>query len=291
MSAVGKSSLKRGRPSYIYSIVGVALVLLMMGIVGWMFLNSKSMTKVFKEDVKISVYLRTMNKDTISQIQQFIASQPYSKDVRYIDKEEAKKIWNEENNEDWAQFLDVNPLPESIDFFAKAEYVNRDSLEVIQKNIYAAFPYQVTEVNYPPVLVNNLDAKAKQVGLVIMVIAIILGVVVIISIDNTIKLAMFSNRFLIKTMQMVGATRSFIARPMNVRAIINGVISSSIAVVLLFILIMWAESYFPEMKKIRDIKLTAILFACIFFVGIAISVYSTHRSVLKYLKMKLDDLY
>ncbi len=126
---------------------------------------------------------------------------------------------------------------------------------------------------------------------ILLVVAIILCVVVIISIDNTIKLAMFSNRFLIKTMQMVGATRSFIAKPMNIRAVINGLISSAIAVALLFILIMWSESYFPEMKKIRDVKLTALLFASIFLFGVAISVYSTHRSVLKYLKMKLDDLY
>jgi cell division transport system permease protein len=291
MSSAGKASLKRGRPSYIYSIIGVALVLLMMGIIGWLFLNSKAMTKVFKEDVKISVYLRTMNKDTISTIQQFITNQPYAKDVRYINKEEAKKIWNEENNEDWAQFLDVNPLPESIDFFAKADYVNKDSLEVIQKSITNAFQYQITEVNYPPVLVNNLDAKAKQIGLILLVVAIILAVVVIISIDNTIKLAMFSNRFLIKTMQMVGATRSFIARPMNIRAVVNGLISGVIAVLLLFMIILWAETYFPELKKIRDLKLTSILFGGMILVGITISVFSTHRSILKYLKMKLDDLY
>ncbi|MBW7951324.1 MAG: hypothetical protein H3C56_01850 [Chitinophagaceae bacterium] len=291
MSASAKGSLKRGRPSYIYSIVGVALVLLMMGIVGWMFLNSKELTKTFKEDVKISVYLRTMNKDSIGAIQQFITNQPYAKDVKYINKEEAKKIWNAENNEDWAQFLDVNPLPESIDFFAKADYVNKDSLAAIQKSITTAFQDQVTEVNYPPVLVNNLDAKAKQIGLIILVIAIILGIIVIISIDNTIKLAMFSNRFLVKTMQMVGATRGFIARPMNIRAVINGLISSAIAVALLFALILWAESYFPELKKIRDLKLTLTLFGGMFLIGIAISLYSTHRSVLKYLKMKLDDLY
>lgn len=291
MTASAKGSLKRGRPSYIYSIVGVALVLLMMGIVGWMFLNSKELTKTFKEDVKISVYLRTMNKDSIGAIQQFITNQPYAKDVKYINKEEAKKIWNAENNEDWAQFLDVNPLPESIDFFAKADYVNKDSLAAIQKSITTAFQDQVTEVNYPPVLVNNLDAKAKQIGLIILVIAIILGIIVIISIDNTIKLAMFSNRFLVKTMQMVGATRGFIAKPMNIRAVINGLISSAIAVALLFALILWAESYFPELKKIRDLKLTLTLFGGMFLIGVAISLYSTHRSVLKYLKMKLDDLY
>ena len=102
---------------------------------------------------------------------------------------------------------------------------------------------------------------------------------------------MFSNRFLIKTMQMVGATRGFIAKPLNIRAIINGLISSGIAILLLFTLIGWAESQFPQLKSIRDIKLTLILFGGLIVLGVGISVYSTSRSVLKYLKMKLDDLY
>jgi cell division transport system permease protein len=237
------------------------------------------------------VYLRTLNKDTIGQIQQFIAAHPYAKDVRYVNKEEAKKIWNKENNEDWAKILDVNPLPESIDFFAKADYVNNDSLQSIVKSITGAYSNQITEVNYPPVLVSSLDAKAKQIGVIFLVIAIILCIIVIFSIDNTIRLAMFSNRFLIKTMQMVGATRGFIAKPMNIRAVINGLISGGIAVFLLFVLIGWAENHFPELKQIRDTKLTITLFGGMIMVGIVISLYSTHRSVLKYLKMKLDDLY
>lgn len=291
MSAAGKASLKRGQPNYIYSIIGVALVLFMMGIMGWFFLNSKEIATKFKEDIRINVYLRTLNKDTIGQIQQFIAKQPYAKDVRYINKEEAKKLWNKENNEDWAKILDVNPLPESIDFYAKADYVNNDSLQSIVKSISNAYSNQITEVNYPPVLVSSLDAKAKQIGLIFLVIAIILCVIVIFSIDNTIRLAMFSNRFLIKTMQMVGATRGFIAKPMNIRAVVNGLISGGIAVVLLFILIGWAENHFPELKQIRDTKLTLTLFGGMIVVGVLISLYSTHRSVLKYLKMKLDDLY
>lgn len=291
MSAAGKASLKRGQPNYVYSIIGVALVLFMMGIMGWFFLNSKEIATKFKEDIRINVYLRTLNKDTIGQIQQFIAKQPYAKDVRYINKEEAKKLWNKENNEDWAKILDVNPLPESIDFYAKADYVNNDSLQSIVKSITSNYSNQITEVNYPPVLVSSLDAKAKQIGLIFLVIAIILCVIVIFSIDNTIRLAMFSNRFLIKTMQMVGATRGFIAKPMNIRAVVNGLISGGIAVVLLFILIGWAENHFPELKQIRDTKLTLTLFGGMIVIGVLISLYSTHRSVLKYLKMKLDDLY
>ena len=109
--------MKRSKPNYIYSIVGVALVLLIMGIMGWFFLNISSVGNAFKEDIRLSAYLRTLNKDTIGQIQQFIASKPYAKNVTYVDKTSAKAIWNKENNEDWAKILDVNPLPESIDLF------------------------------------------------------------------------------------------------------------------------------------------------------------------------------
>lgn len=286
-----KSSLKRSKPNYIYTIVGVALVLLIMGIMGWFFLNINSVGSAFKEDIRISAYLRTLNKDTIGQIQQHIASRPYTKTVTYVDKKKAQEIWNRENNEDWAKILDVNPLPESIDFYAKADYVNRDSLNKISTELLGKYRNQITDIQYPQTLVGNLNERAAKIGLIFLVIAIILCIIVIISIDNTIRLAMFSNRFLIKTMQMVGATRGFIARPLNIRAVVNGLISSGIAIILLFSIISWAESQFPQLKAIRDWKLTFILFGGLIILGVGISVYSTHRSVLKYLKMKLDDLY
>ncbi len=291
MATIGKGSLKRSKPNYIYSIIGVALVLLIMGIMGWFFLNISSVGNAFKEDIRMSAYLRTLNKDTIGQIQQFIAGKPYAKNVTYVDKKTAKQIWNKENNEDWAKILDVNPLPESIDFYAKAEYVNQDSLAKISSELMAAYGNQVTDLQYPQSLVTNLNERASKIGLIFLVIAIILCLIVIFSIDNTIRLAMFSNRFLIKTMQMVGATRGFIARPLNIRAVINGLISSGIAILLLFSIIGWAESQFPQLKAIRDIKLTLVLFGGLILLGVGISVYSTYRSVLKYLKMKLDDLY
>ncbi len=291
MADLSKSSMKRSKPNYIYSIVGVALVLLIMGIMGWFFLNISSVGNAFKEDIRMSAYLRTLNKDTIGQIQQYIAAQPYAKNVVYIDKKEAQAIWNKENNEDWAKILDVNPLPESIDFYAKANYVNTDSLTKISNNLMAAYGDQITELQYPKILVTNLNERASKIGLIFLVIAIVLCLIVTFSIDNTIRLAMFSNRFLIKTMQMVGATRGFIAKPLNIRALINGLISSGIAIVILFTLIGWAENQFPQLKTIRDVKLTLILFGGLILLGVGISIYSTHRSVLKYLKMKLDDLY
>ena len=204
MAASGSSSLKRSKPNYIYSIIGVAIVLFIMGIMGWLFLNLHSIGDNFKEDIRISVYLRSTDKNAVGKIQQFIAGQDYAKNVEYVNKEKAKAIWNKENNEDWAKILDINPLPESIDFFAKAAYVNTDSLNKITAAIESEFKNQIADIQYPKNLVSNLNERTTKIGLIFLVLSIILSIIVIISIDNTIKLAMFSNRFLIKTMQMVG---------------------------------------------------------------------------------------
>lgn len=291
MAENSKGSLRRSKPNYIYSIVGVALVLLIMGIMGWIFLNMRQAGNAFKEDIRISAYLRTRSKDSIELIQNFIKTQPYARNVEYVDKEKAKLIWNKDNNEDWSKILDFNPLPESIDFYAKAEYVNPDSLKKISDQILSIYNNQVTDLQYPQSLVSSLNERASRLGLVFMVVAIVLCIIVIASIDTTIRLAMFSNRFLIKTMQMVGATRGFIAKPMDTRAVINGLISAVIAIAVLFGLIKWSENQFPQLKALFNPTYIIILFGCMVLLGVIISVYSTHRSVVKYLKMKLDDLY
>jgi cell division transport system permease protein len=291
MAANGSGSLKRSKPNYIYSIVGVAIVLFIMGIMGWLFLNLQSIGDTFKEDIRISVYLKTTDKNNIGKIQQFIASQPYAKNVEYVDKDKAKAIWNKENNEDWAKILNVNPLPESVDFFAKADYVNVDSLNKITSAIDVQFKNDIADIQYPKSLVTNLNERATKLGLIFLVFSIILCVIVIISIDNTIRLAMFSNRFLIKTMQMVGATRNFISKPLLIRALLNGLSSAFIAIFLLFGLIQWASLQFPQIQTLQTIGKSILLFGGLIVLGVGISVFSTYRSVLKYLKMKLDDLY
>ncbi len=291
MAANGSGSLKRSKPNYIYSVIGVAIVLFIMGIMGWLFLNLHSIGDNFKEDIRISVYLRTSDKNTIGKIQQFIASQDYAKNVEYVDKDKAKAIWNKENNEDWAKILNVNPLPESVDFFAKADYVNVDSLTKINAAIINQFKNEIADVQYPKSLVTNLNERATKIGLIFLVMSIVLCIIVIISIDNTIRLAMFSNRFLIKTMQMVGATRNFISKPLLIRALLNGLISAFIAIFLLFGLIEWASTQFPQIRTLQGISSSVMLFGGLIVLGVGISVFSTYRSVLKYLKMKLDELY
>lgn len=289
--AEATKSLRRSKPNYVYSILGVAAVLLIMGVMGWLLLNFTRVSNTFKENIRISVYLRTQNKDTIAQLQNYIASQSYAKDVQYVNKETAQQIWNKENNEDWSKILDYNPLPESIDFYARAQYVNPDSLSKISSSILALYGNDITDLNYQQGLVSTLNEKTRIFGLAFIIISVVLCLIVIFSIDNTIKLAMFSNRFLIKTMQMVGATRNFIARPMDLRAVVNGLISAGIAIALLFGLITWLESLVPQLKTIRDIELNLILFGGMILLGVLISLFSTHRSVIKYLRMKLDDLY
>ena len=176
--AVKTKSLRRSKPNYIYSIVGVALVLLILGIMGWLFLNLAQAGNAFKEDIRISAYLRTRNKDSVAQIQQYIASQPYAKNVEYVDKEKAKDIWNKDNNEDWNKILDFNPLPESIDFYARANYVNKDSLDKISANIMSLYGNQITDLQYPSSLVNNLNERASKLGLIFLVVAIVLCIIV-----------------------------------------------------------------------------------------------------------------
>ena len=291
MAVNGSGSLKRSKPNYIYSIIGVAIVLFIMGIMGWLFLNLHSIGDNFKEDIRISVYLRTSDQSTIASIEQYISRQPYAKNVEYVNKEKAKAIWNKENNEDWGKILEVNPLPESVDFFAKAAYVNVDSLTNISNAIENNYKSEVADISYPKSLVTSLNERTTKIGLIFLVMSIVLCVIVIISIDTTIRLAMFSNRFLIKTMQMVGATRNFISKPLIIRALINGLISAGIAIFLLFGLIEWATSQFPQIRTLQGLSSSLMLFGGLILTGVGISVLSTYRSVLKYLKMKLDELY
>lgn len=291
MPDTGKVVSKKGKTGSVYSIVGVALVLLIMGIMGCVFLILHQFGNSLKEEVGISAYLNTSNKDTIQQIRTFVAAQPYAKDVKYTDKEAAKKIWNADNNEDWDNILDFNPLPESIDFYAKADYVNKDSLAHIGTQLKQAFGDKLSDITYPQVLVNSMNEKSTKLGFVFLVVAVVLSLIVIVSIDNTIRLTMYSNRFLIKTMQMVGATRWFISKPLDIRAIINGIISAIISIAILVGLLKWSVSQFPQMGVLVDNKLMVILFVGMLIVGVSISFFSTHRSVTKYLKTRLDDLY
>lgn len=290
MTQSGKASIKRGKPSYFMSILGVTLVLLVLGVIGCLVITAGKLGSYFKENVEVKAILRgDMNPKDSTALMNYITGMPYVKSVEYVNKDKARKIFLGDGNEDWNNVLDYNPLPNAIYFKIKKDYLTPDALNAIkadlEKQVY------VTEVTYQKALVTKLNKNIRQWSLILLGIAVLLGVVVIILIDNTIKLAMFSNRFLIKTMQMVGATRWFIAKPMNVRAIINGAVSGGIAAVGVWILLLLAENLMPEMKAIHDTGALLMLFLGLIVLGIGITLFSTNRSVVKYLKMKLDDLY
>lgn len=290
MSQSGKASIKRGKPSYFMSILGVTLVLLLLGIIGWLVINANKLGNYFKESVEVRAELRgDLNPKDSMALMQYISSKPYVKSIEFITKENAEKIFLGDGNKSWEGILDANPLPNSINFKVKQQYMNADSLASIQADLQKQT--YVSEVAYPKALVDNLNKNIRRISIILLAIAVILAIVVIILIDNTIRLAMFSNRFLIKTMQMVGATRWFIAKPMNTRAIINGAISGIIAVAAVLVIIFVAEQVLPELRTIHDNSSLVLLFIGLIILGIAITLFSTHRSVVKYLKMKLDELY
>ncbi|HEX7904010.1 MAG TPA: permease-like cell division protein FtsX [Chitinophagaceae bacterium] len=290
MSQSGKASIKRGKPSYFMSILGITLVLFLLGIIGWLVINANKLGNYFKESVEVRTYLRgDLNPNDSTALMSYISTKPYVKKIEYVTKEQGKEIYMKDGNEDWNKVLEANPLPNAIFFKVKNQYLNTDSLNSI-KNDLKQQTY-VSEVEYPVALVGKMSENIRNISIVMLIIAIILSIVVIVLIDNTIKLAMFSNRFLIKTMQMVGATRGFIAKPMNIKAVINGALGGMIASVAVYLLIILFENQVTDLRSIRDNNLLILLFVTLIVLGILISLFSTYRSVLKYLKMKLDDLY
>lgn len=277
-------------PSYLYSIIGISLVLFLLGTIGWLVINGRSLSKFFKEQVELQVILNDNTRpENTDKLENILKAQPFTAKAEIVTKEEAAEQFSKEWGEDFTELLDFNPLYSSINVKLHSQYVNPDSLDkvkafILQSNI-------VREVSYPTVVVEKMNSNFRKIGIVLGVIALILFIAVIIIIDNTVRLAMFSNRRLIKTMQMVGATRWFIAKPFDKRALTSGLISGLIAIAGLLAMKYAAASQIPELNALSDPLSFGLLMVGILILGIFISLASTHRSVIKYLKYKLDNLY
>lgn len=281
---------KKAKPSYVYAIIGISLVLFLLGTLGWLVINGRGLSHVFKEDIEVEVIVHDNTRpENLQALKAVFDKQPFTRKSEIVTKEEAAKRFMRDGGEDYTELLDFNPLYSSIVLNLYSDYVNRDSLEKIRQ--FAMQSNIVKDVTYPNTVVSKMNDNFRKIGIILGVISLILFLVVIVLIDNTVRLAMFSNRFLIKTMQMVGATRWFISRPFDKRAIWNGLISGVISVVGLGLVISFAESQFTELKALHEPMLLTILMIGMVLVGIMISLLSTHRSVTKYLKMQVDDLY
>ncbi len=284
------SGNKKSKPTYINAIMGVALVLFLIGVLGWLLINGRALTRAFKEDLEINVDFHDQVSDAqVKKMQSILKDQPFVASTRIITKEEAVKMENQVEGGNIVEFLGYNPLFTSISMKLHEEYVNKDSLDkikqfVLQSNV-------VRDVTWSNMVVGQMDKNFRKIGIILGAISVVLLIVVIFLIDNTVRLAMFSNRFLIKTMQMVGATRAFITRPFDLRALLNGLISGLVAVLALWIVMSFATAQLTELKQLNDPLLLFFLMSSMILLGILISMISTHRSVVKYLKMHVDDLY
>lgn len=277
-------------PSYLYSIIGISLVLFLLGTIGWLVINGQALSRYFKEQVELQVIFNDNTRpEKITEMDNILKKQPFTSQAHVVTKEEAAKEFSKEWGEDFTDLLDFNPLYTSINLRLHAGYVNEDSIVKIKKFILQS--NIVREVNYQNVIIDKMNNTFRKVGIVLGVIALILFIAVVIVIDNTVRLAMYSNRRLIKTMQLVGAEQWFIARPFDTSALISGLISGVIASLALLAMRYFAYQQLPELIALSNPFLLILLLAGILVIGILISTLSTHRSVIKYLKSKLEDLY
>ncbi len=289
---LGKS-LQRKQTHYLNSILITSLALLMLGLMSILFISFKYEEANIKEDLVISAYLKDdLTKTDVDKLIKKIESEPSVKATRFISKDDAMKIFEDKFNEDPTEILgDVNPLPASIDITLNAGSVNVDSMGAFRDKLQV-YP-EITHTRANEELISSVDNDLKVAGIIIAGLSILFLIISIAIIDKTIRLSMYANRFLVRSMQLVGATRGFITGPYVRRSVINGLISAGISIFVLLLGVIYVHKNF-NYWDFSDATLKRgfiFTFSMLIGVGILITWYSTRNSVHKYIKMKLDELY
>ncbi len=283
---------KRSKPNYFYSIIGVALVLFLIGSFALIVLNGQSLVNSYKEKMNIMVELKNElpNHEHLKIIQTLEgASFTKSGSVVFTSKEEAAKSLQKDFGDDFSSLGFSNPLYDVINFSTKATYTHPDSLSKIAADLKNNT--NVIDVFYQEGLADDIEKNVGKIGFIALIIGVLFIFVAVTLIHNTIKLALYSNRFLIKNMELVGASWRFISRPFLFRSLKNGFFSAIIAIAMLSGLIFFIKSNMVELTSLLDPYLIGILFSGILILGILITGLSTYYIVNKYLRMRLDDLY
>jgi len=288
---MSNSAAKRKlRSSYITTVISISLVLFLLGIIGLLFLNAQRLSEYVKENLGFTVMVKENSREAeVQRLQKNLNASSYVREANYVSQDEAAEILEEELGEDFVDFLGYNPLLSSIEVKVFAEYANPDSIAMIEDEVLN-FP-QVKEVYYQKNLLHAVNENIEKISIVLGGFAVLLMIIAIALINNTIRLSVYSRRFLIKTMQLVGATRGFIRRPFLATGILNGLAGATIAIVLLSLLIYGLSNEFEGMIGFANIQLIGILFAIVILLGILITFISTFFAVNRYLRMKADDLY
>ncbi|MDX2171691.1 MAG: permease-like cell division protein FtsX [Bacteroidota bacterium] len=281
---------KRIKTSGITVIISLSLVLFMLGALGLLIINANKLTIHFKEDIGFQVYLKdTANSAQTDGLIQEISNSNYAKSVTLITKEKAAEKLKADLGEDFVTFLGSNPLLNSLDVKLNANYVNADTLQIVEKNLMQK-PF-IKEIVYQKDMINSLNKNTKAVAFFILIFSGALLIVAIALINNTIRLSIYSQRFLIRTMYLVGATRAFISKPFIFKGVRQGIIAGVIAGALLAGFLVVSTRFIPDLMQLQDENILVILFISIILIGIIISGFSALLSVLRYLKLKTSDLY
>jgi len=276
--------------SYLTLVISVSLVLFLLGILGLVLINAKELSDYFRESLSFSVMLDDDAREAdIRMLQKDLDARPFVKSTEYVSKDEAAIKMKEDLGEDFISFLGDNPLPPSLDVYLYAGYTNPDSVAKIEKYVLE-YPF-VKEVYYPESLLLLINENVSKISLFLLVLSSFLFLIAVTIINNTIRLSIYSKRFLIRTMQLVGATRTFIRKPFLTRSIYHGVLAALIAMTLLLGLLYLIEKEFFMMFSFESTKLLVLLGVVIIVTGIIINVISTFISVNKYLSISEDKLY
>ncbi len=285
-----KYAKRRARSSAASTIIGIALVLFMIGTLALLLLNAHELSIYVKENIQVQVFLNEDAREVdIIQLKKTIDAENYPRETRFVSKEEAAKILQDELGEDFIEFLGFNPLLPSIDIRLRADYAQPDSIEWIAQGLEQNT--MVHEVAYSPDLIQKVYDNVNKITIILLIFSGLLLLVAIALINNTIRLAMYARRFTIRSMQLVGATRWFIRRPFIWQGILNGFYAAVIASGLLTGLIFLAQREVPEFFELQDIETFLMVFSIVAITGILISLVSTMLAVGRYLRLKLDDLY
>jgi cell division transport system permease protein len=278
------------RSSYVTTVISISLVLFLLGIIGLLFLNAHRLSTYVKENLGFTILVDDNAREAeVQRLQKILNASEFVREANYVSKDEAAEIMKKELGEDFVDFLGYNPLLSSIEVRVFAEYANPDSMAVIENQILS-FP-QVQEIYYQKNLLHAVNDNIRKITLVLSGFTVLLLVIAIALINNTIRLSVYSRRFLIKTMQLVGATHGFIRKPFLVTSILNGLAGATIAIILLSLLIYGLSNELEGMIDFGNIVLVGILFAIVIILGILITLISTFFAINKYLRLKADALY
>ncbi|MEG9327771.1 cell division protein FtsX [Salinimicrobium catena] len=276
--------------SYFSVVISIGLVLFLLGLLGLLVLNTKKIADHFKEQIALTIYLKDTAKEVeINQLKKSLALADYTKSTTYVSKEEAAEAHSKEIGEDFMDFLGYNPLQNSIDVYMKADYISSGEVDEIAEELTAM--NFVDEVVYDKPLISLLNENVTRISFWILVVSGIFTFIAVLLINSSIRLAVYSKRFIIKTMQMVGATKRFIRKPFIWKSVKLGMIGAILALAGMGAVLYYMNRSFPELELLSDIYLLTGLFVGVFLMGVIITWLSTFFATQRFLNLKTDELY